>query len=72
VHAIVRHVVHDVVHDARGVDDGHDRLSSATALKDRERGNPGTTMRTKKPGREWPPGDSLFSTLFYVAARGGK
>jgi len=26
----------------------------------------------KKPGRSMPPGDSLFSTLFNVAASGGK
>jgi len=29
-------------------------------------------MDTKKAGRAAPPGESLFSSLFYVAARGGK
>jgi hypothetical protein len=29
-------------------------------------------MDTKNAGRAAPPGESLFSSLFYVAARGGK
>ena len=32
----------------------------------------GAVMDTKKAGRAAPPGESLFSSLFYVAARGGK
>ena len=32
----------------------------------------GTVMDTKNAGRAAPPGESLFSSLFYVAARGGK
>jgi hypothetical protein len=31
-----------------------------------------TVMDTKKAGRAAPPGESLFSSLFNVAARGGK
>jgi hypothetical protein len=31
-----------------------------------------TTMDTKNAGRAAPPGESLFSSLFSVAARGGK
>jgi hypothetical protein len=32
----------------------------------------GAVMDTKKAGRAAPPGESLFSSLFNVAARGGK
>jgi hypothetical protein len=32
----------------------------------------GTVLDTKKAGRAAPPGESLFSSLFNVAARGGK
>jgi hypothetical protein len=32
----------------------------------------GTVMDTKNAGRAAPPGESLFSSLFNVAARGGK
>ncbi len=65
------HALH-AVHEARSADGGHDRLDRVAMEKHRERGAPGTMVHTKKPEREWPPGDSLFSTLFYVAARGGK
>jgi hypothetical protein len=32
----------------------------------------GAVMDTKRAGRAAPPGESLFSSLFNVAARGGK
>jgi hypothetical protein len=59
--------------DARAIGAWAERGSKGRATSHRTRSRAKrTVMDTKNAGRAAPPGESLFSSLFNVAARGGK